>query len=602
MSTYWYDKELESCTKAELAWTLYEHLYKTQTPRLDRWQRYTSQYNEEPCYGFSPLSAPLNHFNLFENETPSYNVTAICVDTLTSRLAANDPSYKIITTEGPESLQMIASQLEQLATGIMHSCHGSAETAHALRDCFIYGIGYVRTYIDNQQICIKRKHPAHVFADNYADCNPQTIYIVNYISREELIKQFPDKKEAILTLNAFRGREEEVAADGDNIGAIPDLIEVLEAYKLGTQENPGCYVCCAGKTCLIDVEYTKQHFPVVPIRFEHPINGYYSKGLAARLRDIQVQIDMITDLIGKNIDMWSMPYMLIDRSTKLDQEDTWVSNEYGRFLRFTGQPPVHVKNEGISEQVIRYLGELYNKAFEIARLSQLAAGGRKPAGIDSGIALRTYHDIETQGFADLSKRYYNFFSEVTKCALSCAGDLAKSTPGKKVKTIYNHNNTDVIKEIPLSVYNKLDQSSYVIRAYNGSNLPNTPAAKLQMVRELLRDGIYDPKEAREALDMPDIEKNISIETANVNYIKSTIEKMIETSEYIRPEPLSDLAYASRIAKSYYLNMQLKDEPDETSLNLLETYVRECEDLMEQMAPPAPPMPQGAPQGGPPMPQ
>lgn len=599
---YWFSKSLPD--KHKIAFDLYRHLKLTQKERLENWRQMTETYLEEDVAGFSPYSLSHHNYTFLDNHV-SYNVTALCIDTLVARISANDPSFKIITTEGPETLQEEAQNLEQLATGILNNTKGHHKATVALRDACLYNVGYVRPQRYKDTIKLHRIHPALVFADNFADVDPDTLYQVSYIARDNLLQQFPHKKNMINECSEYHGDTDE-ASLASNTNALPDIIEVLECWKKGDADNPGLYLCCIDSGVLIEQDYPYDCFPLKAIRFEEPVQGYYGKSLASRLHPIQKQIDYIAERIGVNIDLWTQPYMAISRETQLDQEDCWVENEYGRFLRYSGNTPTLVKPDGINEQVIRYLENLYQKAFEIARLSQLSATSQKPAGLDSGVALRTYNDIETRGFATLSKSYFNFVSEIGKGILICAYHIALETPKKKIKTVFKKDNEEVVAAIDLSIFKQLtdDVNTLIIRTYNTSDLPNTPGAKLQYVQEMARNGLMTPQEAREALGMPDLEKSETLANADTNYTKTVIEQIIRTKVYTRPTVFQNLPYAIDTAKAYWLNLAAipeKSDDVETAMALLEHFAEEATQLLNKLQPPAPPPPQG-PQGTPPIQQ
>jgi hypothetical protein len=76
------------------------------------------------------------------------------------------------------------------------------------------------------------------------------------------------------------------------------------------------------------------------------------------------------------------------------------------------------------QEVYQQLERLVNFAYQQAGISQLAAGSKKPEGLNSGVALREFDDNQTDRFASLSRAYDTFFVDLAYQVTDKAKEIA----------------------------------------------------------------------------------------------------------------------------------------------------------------------------------
>ena len=265
---------------------------------------------------------------------------------------------------------------------------------------------------------------------------------------------------------------------------------------------------------------------------------------------------------------------------------------------------------------------LYQKAYEIAGVSELSATGKKPAGLESGVALRTYHDIETERFVSVGQRFEKSFMDAAAWFFDLAREIVKESGSFPVRGIKGHAlETTDFKDIELA------QNDYILQAYPVSLLPSTPAGRLQAVTELIQNGIISERShIVRLLDFPDLESVTSLYDVLERDVEWRIQEIIDEGIYHAPEPVLDLAFAKERMTIAYLEAQ-QDELDLDKINMMIQFIEECDALMQpevpdapsaapampgmppaagppmpEMSPGPPPMPEGMPPGMPPMPE
>ena len=143
-------------------------------------------------------------------------------------------------------------------------------------------------------------------------------------------------------------------------------------------------------------------------------------------------------------------------------------------------PPTYINVNPVAPQYFEQLDRLYMRAYEIAGISQLSAQAKKPMGLNSGVALREFHDIETRRFMQVEQRWEDFFLSVAHHMVDCARDAAERGDGSLEVLAAGDKEVARIKFKDVSI----DIDKYRLRAYPTSLLPETPAGKLQTIKEL----------------------------------------------------------------------------------------------------------------------
>ena len=140
-------------------------------------------------------------------------------------------------------------------------------------------------------------------------------------------------------------------------------------------------------------------------------------------------------------------------------------------------------------------------AFEQMGISQLSATSNKPAGLNSGKALREYNDIETDRFMTIGQMYERFFLELANHSIGVAVDIYNDIGSYPVK-LPNKKYLETVdwSEIDLS------EDDYVMKMYPVSSLPETPEGKLQTIQEYIQAGMLTPRTGKRLLDFQTLNK------------------------------------------------------------------------------------------------
>jgi len=100
----------------------------------------------------------------------------------------------------------------------------------------------------------------------------------------------------------------------------------------------------------------------------------------------------------------------------------------------------------------------------------------KPAGLNSGAALREYQDVESLRFTTVSRQYEEMFMEAARQVVGIGKDIYAEDNRHEVVVSKDSNSIDVIDWGSVD----MDEDSFVLKVHPTSSLPATPSGRLGM--------------------------------------------------------------------------------------------------------------------------
>lgn len=577
--TYWWKSE-----EPEISHSIFDYVKFLETNQAEDIE---SAKRHMKLYGGSPMFDQYSEstFNLRRDRLKLNIIKSIC-DTVTAKIAKNKVKPTFLTSGGDWSLQRKAKKLEKFSMGQLFATDFWEKAPITFLESCVFGTGALKIYRIGSEICMDRvMGPLELRVDAadgwYGD--PRSLFQVKYINREVLLGMYPEKTNEILQAALSSHYDDQVYIAN---GTKTDLVKVIEAWHLksGLNATDGLHCISIENASLITENYEKDYFPFAFIDWTKSMNGFWGIGLAEILTGIQIEINKILKENQMIFHLLDVPQIWLEDGTNI--VSTHLDNQIGSVHKFSGSPPVQMTNGKVSQERIQYLLTLIDWAYELAGVSKLAAQAKKPEGLDSGKALRTFHDIETERFATVARSWENFTISVVKQLLDLAREIDEKEEGGYQVLVGNNKYAEKIKWKEIN----LKEDSYILQVFPTSLLPEEPAGRLQQVQEMMAAGLYGPEEGRRLLDFPDVESVNSLLNADLDDINMIIEHFIDKGEYIPPEIFQNLELGIQTMQRAYLKAKLDKVPPER-LQLFLNWIEQAKDLL---TPPPPPLAPGAP--------
>jgi hypothetical protein len=506
----------------------------------------------------------------------TWNIIKSMVDTVTSKIGKNKPRPVFLTSGGDYKLQQKAKKLSSFVQGVFYETDAYTKGALAFRNAGIFGDGFLKMYVEDGRIKIEQVISDELTVDQAEAIygRPRSMFQRKAVDRAVLLSMFSDdeqKRASILAANP-------ITNPSGNSNATADLIQVVEAWHLPSSKEAkdGKHAVMIQNCTLTDEPYTRQCFPFVHMTWTPPVVGYYGIGLAEELIGIQVEINKLLRQIQLSHHLLSTPKIFLEQSSQV--VSAHMNNEIGAIIKFRGTPPTIHSFQTVHPEIYQHLERLYSRAYEIAGVSALSAQAKKPAGLDSGRALREFSDIENERWAVVQQRWETMFVEMANQIVELGNEITGSgsdytvlSPNKRLVDSIN------FKDI------KLDQNSFILQCYPTNFLPQTPAGRLQSVQELMNSGLISREIGLSLLDFPDLESSMNLMNASYDDAMLRIDMIISDGKYEVPDPFSNLDLLKRLSQAAYLNAK-KANVEEDRLEMLRQLVLDCVRLLSSAAP------------------
>lgn len=568
------------------------YLKETQAYRYRQAAIYARLYGNQSLYSFAGTNiAKIDNDHGLPQDRPTFNLVQSVTDTLVSRLSQSRPQPVFLTDNGDYKQRNLAKKLNNFILGEFYHTKTYEKAAIALRDALVEGTGVIHVYeTPDNRVGMERVLLTELLIDPneamYGE--PRQMYRLKLIDRDVLTANFPKFKEKIAIAS-----EATPDNSADSSKKVSDLVMVVEAWHLPSGKNAkdGRHTLACSSGYLIDEEYNKDRFPFAFLHYSPRLLGFWAQGVAEQLMGTQLELNQILFTISRSIKLLGVPRIFIEDGSKV--VSAHINNEVGSIVKYRGQPPIISTNDSNAQDLYAERDRLIQYGYQQSGVSALQASSQKPQGLDSGEAIRTYDDISTDRFAALSRRYDNFFIDLTYLVVDQARDIAKITGS--YSTVYpNKNGT---KEIDLPKAAILTEDAFVVQCFTQSSLPKDPAGRLQKVTEMVQSGMITLQEGRRLLDYPDLEQVEKLANAGEERILQILDDIVEHGKFVPADPFMDLQLATTLV-TQYINLYGSAKLEESKMDMLRQFFSQIQTIVQAAQPPPMPQPQANPQAPP----
>jgi hypothetical protein len=561
-------------------------LKETQNYRQRQTAIYARLYGNMPLMSFIGSNmSKMDQNQGLPTDRPTFNIVQSVIDTKVARIAQSRPAPVFLTDNGNYKERNLAQKLNSFILGEFYQTKTYEKAAKILRDASVTGTGCIKVYeSEDNKVSLERVLLTELLIDPneaiYGD--PRQLYQLKLVDRTVLIEQMGSKYRSIIE------RAENAYPDNssDSSKTVADLVMVVEGWHLrsGKNSKDGRHTIACSAGIILDEDYDKDKFPFVFLHDSDRLLGFWSQGAAERLMGTQLEINSILFTISKAIKLVGVPRVFVEDGSKV--VSTSFNNDVGSIVKYRGTKPIYEVAPCVPEEMYAQLQRLIQYGYQQEGVSEMSASSQKPAGLNSGEAIRSYDDISTDRMATLSRKYDNFFIDLAYAIIDKAIDIAKEQGS--YQTVFP--NKDSTKTIDLPNIEML-KDPFVIQCFNSSSLPRDPAGRMEKVTEMMQSGMISLKEGRRLLDFSDLSQIEKLANASEERIFQILDKIIDDGDYTPPDPFLDLALAQDLT-TQYINLYGSSKLEEEKMQMLRDFFTQIQALKQAAMPPA--APPGAP--------
>lgn len=565
----------------------------------------------------------------FARESYTINVCKSVVETACARVASRQrPKPVFLSTGASWSQRDRTTRANRYMEGVFRDAKVSNLATAAFRDAEIDGIGGLFVCVQDGRVVIEKVDTQDIMVDPVEGRRekPRSVYLTRIMDRQVLLSMLQDDDEhekkgkpeeeaseveepeseevkeerraltraarkAIIEAN-FTLRDSDPTEYHDSPSCDP--VRIVEAWRLGSCHGAedGRHVIAIGDAVLLDEKKRIDRFPLVFVRWASADEGFFGVGLVESIADIQLEITSTMSKVRETIDLLGASKVYMPEHAAVDAKQH--TNEIGEIIGYRGDtPPTVVAPNPVSPALFEWLDRNVAWAYDIAGVSRLQATSQKPAGLQSGEALREYNDTGDDRLTTVAVAFETLHLDLAHVIV----DLLAEHPEHE---IYMSRSKSMLQRVKWSDVMQ-DRDDYVLAMHPTSQLSRDFGTRKQQLGELVQAGIMTNEDMMRLLELPDLDEETDLRNAPKSLADMHIESILRDYVYVEPEPIQDLVYTKQrcsffLAREQAMGVSL----DDPGLDLLRTYTQrvtqmlaEAEQAMQPPPQPTAPMPQPA---------
>lgn len=563
------------------------YLKKEQLYRPRQASIFARLYGNLPLFNF--IGSGLNRMQVGSNlpvDRPTMNVIQSCIDTKVSRITQSRPRPLFLTNGGDYKDMNLSDQMNRFIMGEFFQLKAYDKGEMLLRDSEVWGTGVwkiVETL--DHKVGLERRIYTDILYDlndAYYGC-PRTLYEFRLIDRElaiEMVRRNPNSSQNAKA-KVENAEQAYVDNSGDSQKSTADQIMLVEAYRLPSclDAGDGRHIITCSEGSILDDDFNKDRFPYIHLYSSPRMVGMDGQGAAERLMGTQVSINKMLQTSETSMNLMAVPRVWIEDSSKTPKSH--INNQVGSIGTYQVTPPTFMPgNMGLGGDFFQHMERLIKFAYQQEGISTMNAGGQKPAGLDSGEAIRSYDDIQSDRFAAQERRYHQAFIDLAYLVIDKACDICEEQGS--YQTVWPNKNGN--KEIDLPDIKKLKENPFVIQCMDTSSLPTDPAGRIATITERMQAGIYTQEQGLNLMQSLDLIQEDQLKTAPEKRIRKILDCIVEEGQYTPPDPFMDLALAEVLVVQYY-NLYEQNKLEEKRAQMLRNFKVQIDNLKQAAMPP-----------------
>ena len=448
------------------------------------------------------------------------NVCRSAVDTVVSKISQATVRPFFSPNGGDYETRKACKAAQEWFDAMLDDFKLHTKASLAMRDALIFDVGHL--YIDPVYKTIEKINPweyyadpGEVYHDRVSRCMIQRwqyplIALKDRITNDDLLKKLEKKSgwfSSLFKLNRY---------SKDTYTIYYDLEEGFRYEFFGVTQicDPIPLEFDRGESGLMKE-------PVLHIYLDKPVRGFFGVSLIDLLYPIQRQIDELTRRLDAATRNAIFNIVFVPRGSGLKGSD--LENGAAKVYTIDSGPdsgaPTVLTPPAIHPQFIELLKMYIEQAYQLAGISQLSAQSKKPSGLDSGVALQTFEDIESERWNTQLQNYVHFLVDVARRCVEVWPGNDQILPNEKTRAKVKWSDVKKAKE------------KFTIQFSAASALSRDPSTKLEQIQQLMTMGYVDQDMGASLLQLPDLNGAYSLATSAYDYVSKIIERAVEKGDF-----------------------------------------------------------------------
>ena len=477
---------------------------------------------DDACVGYYQQHT----FDINDDTTSSVqeNVIRSCIDTLTSKIASQKVRPFINTVNGTFKQLQIAKQAQDFFDSLYDEQNINKIVSDAFRDACVFDRGII--YVDVADKKVYKVFPWQVYVDP-REASYNRLTQITWKQEQFPVSLLPIKvdNEEMETVTYYQYWD---LNKGKHYFWIPEIDRYEEEKWDG-----GC-------------------LPFLFLNYASPVKATTSQSVVDLLYGIQMEIDCLLNKVKDASQLCSPMQYFVPEGSNIKANK--VTNRVGEVYTYSMPPnvtasPITVSTTPFMDpQWMQTIEALKQHAYEMVGISQLSATSQKPKGLDSGVALNTLEDIESDRFETQLNSVIHIYIDLAKLMIQLFPPEEDILPRNRMRS--NIKWADIVQA----------RDEICIQFSAANKLSNDPSTKLQQLQALYAAGLIPQSHIAKLMEIPDIDDGYNLATNSIKAVYAVIDECIEYDNFDVPDYIPNQMLLEEIMNTI-LSLKAANNPD-----------------------------------------
>lgn len=477
---------------------------------------------DDACVGYYQQHT----FDINDDTTSSVqeNVIRSCIDTLTSKIASQKVRPFINTVNGTFKQLQIAKQAQDFFDSLYDEQNINKIVSDAFRDACVFDRGII--YVDVADKKVYKVFPWQVYVDP-REASYNRLTQITWKQEQFPVSLLPIKvdNEEMETVTYYQYWD---LNKGKHYFWIPELDRYEEEKWDG-----GC-------------------LPFLFLNYASPVKATTSQSVVDLLYGIQMEIDCLLNKVKDASQLCAPMQYFVPEGSNIKANK--VTNRVGEVYTYALPPnvtasPITVSTTPFMDpQWMQTIEALKQHAYEMVGISQLSATSQKPQGLDSGVALNTLEDIESDRFETQLNSVIHIYIDLAKLMIQLFPPEEDILPRNRMRS--NIKWADIVQA----------RDEICIQFSAANSLSKDPSTKLQQLQALYAAGLIPQSHIAKLMEIPDIDDGYNLATNSIKAVYAVIDDCIEYDNFDVPDYIPNQMLLEEIMNTI-LSLKAANNPD-----------------------------------------
>lgn len=477
---------------------------------------------DDACVGYYQQHT----FDINDDTTSSVqeNIIRSCIDTLTSKIASQKVRPFINTVNGTFKQLQIAKQAQDFFDSLYDEQNINKIVSDAFRDACVFDRGII--YVDVADKKVYKVFPWQV----YVDPREASYNRLTQITWKQ--EQFPV---SLLPIKV------------DN-----DEMETVTYYQYWDLNKGKHYFWIPEIDRYEEEKWDGGCLPFLFLNYASPVKATTSQSVVDLLYGIQMEIDCLLNKVKDASQLCSPMQYFVPEGSNIKANK--VTNRVGEVYTYSMPPnvtasPITVSTTPFMDpQWMQTIEALKQHAYEMVGISQLSATSQKPQGLDSGVALNTLEDIESDRFETQLNSVIHIYIDLAKLMIQLFPPEEDILPRNRMRS--NIKWADIVQA----------RDEICIQFSAANSLSKDPSVKLQQLQALYAAGLIPQSHIAKLMEIPDIDDGYNLATNSLKAVYAVIDDCIEYDNFDVPDYIPNQMLLEEIMNTM-LSLKAANNPD-----------------------------------------